>query len=80
MASRIGVTVEGTDGNDYTNRETIVQQYHVSAKTKSRLKWTRITNGIKTDPRNAISIQQLQTTRTTDDHKLTVLVGVSLDV
>ena len=29
MASRGGATVKGTDGTDYSNRETIVQQYHV---------------------------------------------------
>jgi len=39
MASR-GRTVAGTDGNDYLHRETVVQQYHVSAETKSKLKWT----------------------------------------
>jgi len=39
MASRSGATVKGTDGNDYSNRETIVKQYHVSSQNKSRLKW-----------------------------------------
>ena len=38
MASRSGATVEGTDGNDYLHRETVVQQYHVSAKNKAHLK------------------------------------------
>ena len=31
--------VTGTDGNDYSNRETVVKQYHVSAKYKGRLKF-----------------------------------------
>jgi hypothetical protein len=39
MASRSGAIVEGTDGNDYIYRGTIVQQYHISAKNKSHLKW-----------------------------------------
>ena len=38
MASRHGATVQGTDGNDYSNRETIVKHYHVSAEKKSELK------------------------------------------
>jgi len=38
MASRGGATVQGTDGTDYSNRETIVQQYHVSSKNKTSLK------------------------------------------
>ena len=29
MASRSGATIEGTDGNDFNKRETIVAQYHV---------------------------------------------------
>ena len=39
MASRSGAMISGTDGNDYSNRETVVKQYHVSAKYKGRLKF-----------------------------------------
>jgi len=41
MASK-GRTVDGTDGTDFGNRETIVQQYYVSAQTKSKLKWNNL--------------------------------------
>nr|ADD38092.1 Protein jagunal [Lepeophtheirus salmonis] len=41
MATRGGgPTASGTDGNDYSHRETIVAQYYISAQTKSRLKWS----------------------------------------
>jgi hypothetical protein len=29
MASRSGAMINGTDGSDYSHRETIVQQYYV---------------------------------------------------
>jgi len=38
MASRTGRMVEGTDGADFQNRETIASQYQVSAKNKGKLK------------------------------------------
>ena len=38
MASRGGKMVAGTDGNDYSHRERVADQYSVSATNKSRLK------------------------------------------
>ena len=46
MASRSGAMVTGTDGNDYSNRETVVKQYHVSAKYKGRLKFVIVLHAI----------------------------------